>query len=128
MQGSRSTKQAEGTDHTHQAKAMVAVKMGDENRSYFSKTDARTSQLHLRAFATIHEKELSPHLDNLCRSIVSGCGQSTATAKDMYPERLHVWLHEEFVLGVFQLYFLTVFFLGFLTAVLEGLVAILVHQ
>ena len=46
----------------------------------------------------------------------------------MYPERLHVWLHEEFVLGVFQLYFLTVFFLGFLTAVLEGVFSILVNQ
>ena len=107
---------------------MIYMQVGYEDGTDLGKPDARTSQLHLRAFATIHEKELSPHLDNLCRSIVSGCGQSTATAKDMYPERLHVWLHEEFVLGVFQLYFLTVFFLGFLTAVLEGLVAILVHQ
>ena len=83
----RASQQSEGAQHAYEPEAMVAVQMADEDGTDFSKPYVRTPELYLRAFATVYQEELPPHLHHLCRGMVAGCGECAAAAQDMYSER-----------------------------------------
>jgi hypothetical protein len=53
---------------------MVAMQVSDKHGADFGETDMRATQLYLRSFSTINQKQFTPHLYHLCRSIVARCG------------------------------------------------------
>ena len=65
------------------------MQMRNENRLYFSKPYARTAKLNLCTFTTIDHEKLTSYLNNLRRSIVSGCGKCAATTQNMNAKRFH---------------------------------------
>ena len=69
-QPSRTPKKAKGAEHAYQAKAMVAMQMGNEDSTNLGKPQTRTAQLHLRAFTTVHKKQFAPDFHDLRRGIV----------------------------------------------------------
>ena len=73
-QSCRAPQESESAEHPYQSETMVAMQVCDKHGADFGETDVRTSQLHLCSFGTIHQKQFTPHLYHLCRSIVARCG------------------------------------------------------
>lgn len=62
---SRAAHKTESAYQPNEAKAMVAMQMGDEDGLDTSELYARSAQLQLRPFATIEHKHLTPNLYHL---------------------------------------------------------------
>jgi hypothetical protein len=73
-QSRRTTQESESTEHPYQPETMVAMQVSDKHGADFGETDMRATQLYLRSFRTINQKQFTPHLYHLCRSIVTRCG------------------------------------------------------
>ena len=78
-QSSRSSQQSEGAQHTHQSETVVAMQMRYEYRTDLRKPQSGASQLYLGALTAVHQKQLPPDLNHLCRRVVLQCRQCTAT-------------------------------------------------
>jgi hypothetical protein len=89
MEGCRSSEQAKGGYHADEAKAMVAMKMGDKHVAELAETGPATTQLHLRAFAAVNHHQLAANLDQLRGGIVAQSGQRTTATQDMYTKQFH---------------------------------------
>lgn len=44
---------------------MIAMQMGDKDSAYLRETQSRAAQLKLCSLATVNEKQLATHLDDL---------------------------------------------------------------
>ena len=65
MKTRRTPQQSEGGNHAYQTKAMITVKMGDEDMTQLGKPHTTPTQLHLRTLSTVEHQHLIAHLHYL---------------------------------------------------------------
>ena len=65
MHGCRASCQSKRTDKPYQPQAVVAVQMRNEDVRDLREPAMCLSQLHLRSFRAIHEKQFPPHFHHL---------------------------------------------------------------
>lgn len=92
MQRGRPTQHTERGNHADEAKAMVAMKMGDKDTAYACEMDAGAAQLYLRALTAVDHKHLLAYLHHLRRGIVMERRQRAATAQYVYLKGFHYQL------------------------------------
>lgn len=82
-------KEVEGGNQANEAKAMVAVEMGDEYVVEARKLEAGLAESQLGAFGTVDQEELVAHIDHLRRGQVFGRGECATATKNMNIKFFH---------------------------------------
>ena len=100
MEWGSASQQSEGGDESHQAKAMVTMKMGDENREESIQMDSVTSKFHLRSFRTVHQEILLPDVHHHSAAVVLHCWQCTTASQNRHLEFFHLCAYILYIKGV----------------------------
>ena len=79
MEGSSSTQETKGGDHTNESKTVVAMKMGDKYPTEFREMQMTLTHLRLGALRTVEHQQPFSHLHQLRGTIVTKGGKRTST-------------------------------------------------
>jgi hypothetical protein len=79
MQWGSAPKQCECRYQANEPETVVAMQVRNENVVDEREVYVLFAQLQLRAFAAVNHELLVPNFHNLCRGIVSCCGQCRTT-------------------------------------------------